>query len=74
MNGTTRKCPICEEPYKVYDYTVADQSACPDCVRKAENKENRSFFQDFRQTCSFKQSVWRGSHCEAYLCRDTNKK
>jgi len=34
----TVKCPICGDPYKVYSHTVADQSACPDCVRKAESK------------------------------------
>lgn len=38
MNGTTRKCPICGAPYKVYDMTVADQSACPDCVAEAERR------------------------------------
>lgn len=34
----TVKCPICGEPYKTYSHTVADQSACPDCVNKAEKK------------------------------------
>jgi endogenous inhibitor of DNA gyrase (YacG/DUF329 family) len=40
MSTTERtvKCPICGEPYKVYAYTTADQSACPQCVRKAETK------------------------------------
>jgi len=35
MNGTV-KCPICGKPYKWYSHTVADQTACPDCVREAE--------------------------------------
>lgn len=35
MNGTL-KCPVCGEPYKWYSHTVADQSACPACVSKAE--------------------------------------
>ena len=37
MNGQTVKCRICGDPYKVYNMTVADQSACPTCVRKAED-------------------------------------
>ncbi len=36
----TVKCPICGEPYKIYSHTTADQSACPDCVAKAERKRN----------------------------------
>lgn len=35
----TVKCPICNEPYKIYDATTVDQSACPECVYKAERKE-----------------------------------
>jgi endogenous inhibitor of DNA gyrase (YacG/DUF329 family) len=35
MSGGTAKCPICGEPYQWYSHTVADQSACPKCVRKA---------------------------------------
>ena len=38
MNGTL-KCPICGEPYKWYSHTVADQSACPKCVAKAEGTD-----------------------------------
>jgi len=36
MHGMTRRCPICGAPYKVAMYTVADQSACPECVGEAE--------------------------------------
>lgn len=37
MNGErTIKCPICGEPYKIYPDCVGDQSACPKCVKKAE--------------------------------------
>lgn len=32
----TIQCPICGKPYKVYPFTTADQSACPSCVREAE--------------------------------------
>ena len=32
----TIACKLCGHPYKVYMYTVADQSACPRCVNKAE--------------------------------------
>ena len=39
MNEATVKCPICGEPYKTYGNTTADQSACPNCVYKAEQKE-----------------------------------
>ncbi len=35
MNGTI-KCPICGEPYTWYSHTVADQTACPGCVAKAQ--------------------------------------
>jgi len=45
MESKTVKCPICGEPYKVYAYTVADQSACRDCVRKAEQKEQKNIQQ-----------------------------
>ncbi len=29
------KCPICGEPYELYDFYVGDQSACPKCRNKA---------------------------------------
>lgn len=35
---STAKCPICGEPYAVYAFSAADQSACPSCVRKGEHK------------------------------------
>lgn len=38
MLPTTNKCPICGAPYKVYNMTVADQSACPECVAEAERR------------------------------------
>lgn len=38
MNEKTIKCPICGDPYKVLSMMVGDQSACSDCVRKAEEK------------------------------------
>lgn len=41
MNGQTRKCPICERPYKVFLHTIADQSACPVCVAEAERRVAR---------------------------------
>ena len=39
--GQTVKCPICGDPYKVMPYYAGDQSACPDCVRKAEDKHGK---------------------------------
>ena len=41
MNGETVKCPICGEPYKVFMYTIADQSACPSCIIKAEDNMSK---------------------------------
>ena len=38
---TTRKCPICGRPYKVYDMYAGDQSACPECVAEAEKGVRR---------------------------------
>lgn len=38
MNERTVKCDICGEPYKVIPYLDIDQSACPDCVAKADKK------------------------------------
>ena len=34
----TIKCVICGAPYKVYNMTVADQSACPRCVAEANRR------------------------------------
>lgn len=31
----TVKCPICNEPYVVYENAVEDQSACPRCRDRA---------------------------------------
>lgn len=36
MNRTTRACPICGRAYFVYPMMAKDQSACPSCVREAE--------------------------------------
>ena len=40
MEGTC-KCPICGRAYKWFSMTVADQSACPACVREAEDAVQR---------------------------------
>ena len=37
MTEKTVKCPICRRPYKVYANYAGDQSACPVCVKAAEN-------------------------------------
>lgn len=34
----TVKCPICGGPYKFYSHYCGDQSACPDCRKKARKK------------------------------------
>ena len=39
MDKQTIKCPICGEPYNVYPYMVGGQSACPECRRKADQKD-----------------------------------
>jgi len=33
----TVKCALCGSPYKGYSHTVADQSACQRCIRRAES-------------------------------------
>lgn len=38
MTKQTIKCPICGEPYTFYAFLATDQSACPDCVAKAQAK------------------------------------
>ena len=35
------ECPICKEPYVVYMFTSADQSACYNCVRVAHEKKGK---------------------------------
>lgn len=41
MSEMTVKCHICGKPYKVYMFTVADQSACPECVQEAQRATSR---------------------------------
>lgn len=41
IDKQTMKCPICGRPYAVYAMTVADQSACPACVREGERAVQR---------------------------------
>lgn len=38
MAGQTRKCYICGEPYKVYNYQAGDQSVCSECRARADKK------------------------------------
>jgi endogenous inhibitor of DNA gyrase (YacG/DUF329 family) len=40
-DGKTVKCPICGRPYKFYSMLAGDQSACPECRRKAEEAMRR---------------------------------
>ena len=35
MTEQTVKCKICGEPYKTYPHYAGDQSACPQCITKA---------------------------------------
>jgi hypothetical protein len=35
MGSQTLKCPVCGEPYTVWDMYAGDQSACPACRLKA---------------------------------------
>ena len=41
MIEQTIKCHICGKPYKFYAFSAADQSACPACVRAAEEAVSR---------------------------------
>ena len=43
MTEWTEKCPICGDPYKRYAFYAGDQSACPDCIRKAEQKRTKRY-------------------------------
>lgn len=36
------KCRFCGELYKFYPFSAADQSACPSCVKKAEENMNKN--------------------------------
>jgi len=40
MKKQVKKCPVCGEPYNFYLSLDVDQSVCPDCRKKADNKEN----------------------------------
>lgn len=52
IDERTVKCPICGEPYKVYAFSAADQSACPQCVKKAAAKDDKGMrpYTDHRKT------------------------
>lgn len=38
MDEQTVKCPICGEPYHVMAFYAGNQSACPQCIAKANEK------------------------------------
>lgn len=38
-NKVVKKCPICDEPYNFYEHFMIEQSSCPDCRRKADEKD-----------------------------------
>ncbi len=38
MDKEVKKCHICGEPYNYYPFYGGDQSACPDCIEKADEK------------------------------------
>lgn len=44
MEVQTVKCPICGEPYNIYPYGEVNQSACPECVAKANEKEKKNIY------------------------------
>lgn len=46
----TIKCPICGEPYVFYPFSAADQSACPECCKKAREKEKRQWNRHLEQS------------------------
>lgn len=49
------KCPFCGKLYKIYNYTVVDQSACPKCIKEAEKfKEERKQMKEINITITGK--------------------
>ena len=59
LSEQTVKCPICSSPYKFYAFTVADQSACPSCVRRAEGNTRPGT--DFRDLSRESQQKYFGN-------------
>lgn len=41
LKNTTIKCHRCGKPYEFMLFYIGDQSACFDCIRKANVKEKR---------------------------------
>lgn len=39
----TIRCPICGDPHKVFAFYAGDQSACQDCIAKAERKRKKEW-------------------------------
>lgn len=54
--GGTIKCPICGRAYKWYAHYAGDQSACPACVREAEDAVSRP---DTREQLARRRRKWR---------------
>jgi endogenous inhibitor of DNA gyrase (YacG/DUF329 family) len=68
--GTTIRCPICGEPYVFYSYYAGDQSACPECRRKAREKERKE--RDYLPS-NIERRVWKGKNKGiSYLSRMEN--
>lgn len=57
MNEQTLKCPICGKPYKVYAFYAGDQSACQECVRKAETNAQKANSTALRAACGVKEKA-----------------
>jgi NMD protein affecting ribosome stability and mRNA decay len=55
----TRRCPICGAPYKCYNMTVADQSACPDCIAEAERQLERPSEYEQERRRKRRSNFWR---------------
>jgi uncharacterized paraquat-inducible protein A len=49
MSEKTKRCPVCGASYKVYMFYAGDQSACPRCVREAE--ENMACHKSAMEAC-----------------------
>lgn len=41
MSETTKRCPICKQPYAILSHYAGDQSACPECRADARRREKR---------------------------------
>lgn len=54
----TVACPICRRPYKIYSHKVGDQTACPKCIREAEENMKPIFPEPISPELPTSPSPW----------------